>query len=217
MYILLMGPPGAGKGTQSPNLVEKYGVPAISTGDMFRAAVRDNTPLGTKAKEYMDAGQLVPDDVTIGIVKDRLAQEDTKKGFILDGFPRTLDQAIALDVVLQELGINSVHVIDITMEPELLVSRNTGRRICKNCGATYHVANLPSKVEEVCDKCGGELYQRADDQEGTVRKRLEVYSTQTKPLIDYYKNRGLYKQNDGNQDVKKVFQDITNAFEDNQE
>ena len=216
MYILLMGPPGAGKGTQSPNLVEKYGVPAISTGDMFRAAVRDHTPLGTKAKEYMDAGQLVPDDVTIGIVKDRLAQEDTKKGFILDGFPRTLDQAIALDVVLQELGINSVHVIDITMEPELLVSRITGRRICKNCGATYHVTNLPSKVEGVCDKCGGELYQRADDQEATVRKRLEVYSTQTKPLIDYYKNRGLYKQIDGNQNVKKVFQDITTAFEGNQ-
>ena len=216
MYILLMGPPGAGKGTQSPNLVEKYGIPAISTGDMFRAAVRDHTPLGTKAKEYMDAGQLVPDDVTIGIVKDRLAQEDTKKGFILDGFPRTLDQAIALDVVLQELGINSVHVIDITMEPELLVSRITGRRICKNCGATYHVANLPSKVEGVCDKCGGELYQRADDQEATVRKRLEVYSTQTKPLIDYYKNRGLYKQIDGNQNVKKVFQDITTAFEGNQ-
>ncbi len=216
MYILLMGPPGAGKGTQSPNLVEKYGIPAISTGDMFRAAVRDHTPLGTKAKEYMDAGQLVPDDVTIGIVKDRLAQEDTKKGFILDGFPRTLDQAIALDVVLQELGINSVHVIDITMEPELLVSRITGRRICKNCGATYHVTNLPSKVEGVCDKCGGELYQRADDQEATVRKRLEVYSTQTKPLIDYYKNRGLYKQIDGNQDVKKVFQDITTAFEGNQ-
>jgi adenylate kinase len=216
MYILLMGPPGAGKGTQSPNLVEKYGIPAISTGDMFRAAVRDHTPLGTKAKEYMDAGQLVPDDVTIGIVKDRLAQEDTKKGFILDGFPRTLDQAIALDVVLQELGINSVHVIDITMEPELLVSRITGRRICNNCGATYHVTNLPSKVEGVCDKCGGELYQRADDQEATVRKRLEVYSTQTKPLIDYYKNRGLYKQIDGNQDVKKVFQDITTAFEGNQ-
>ena len=216
MYILLMGPPGAGKGTQSPNLVEKYGIPAISTGDMFRAAVRDHTPLGTKAKEYMDAGQLVPDDVTIGIVKDRLAQEDTKKGFILDGFPRTLDQAIALDVVLQELGINSVHVIDITMEPELLVSRITGRRICKNCGATYHVTNLPSKVEGVCDKCGGELYQRADDQEATVRKRLEVYSTQTKPLIDYYKNRGLYKQIDGNQNVKKVFQDITTAFEGNQ-
>ena len=216
MYILLMGPPGAGKGTQSPNLVEKYGIPAISTGDMFRAAVRDHTPLGTKAKEYMDAGQLVPDDVTIGIVKDRLAQEDTKKGFILDGFPRTLDQAIALDVVLQELGINSVHVIDITMEPELLVSRITGRRICKNCGATYHVVNLPPKVEGVCDKCGGELYQRADDQEATVRKRLEVYSTQTKPLIDYYKNRGLYKQIDGNQDVKKVFQDITTAFEGNQ-
>ncbi len=216
MYILLMGPPGAGKGTQSPNLVEKYGIPAISTGDMFRAAVRDHTPLGTKAKEYMDAGQLVPDDVTIGIVKDRLAQEDTKKGFILDGFPRTLDQAIALDVVLQELGINSVHVIDITMEPELLVSRITGRRICKNCGATYHVTNLPSKVEGVCDKCGGELYQRADDQEATVRKRLEVYSTQTKPLIDYYKNRGLYKQIDGNQNVEKVFQDITTAFEGNQ-
>ena len=213
MYILLMGPPGAGKGTQSPNLVEKYGVPAISTGDMFRAAVRDNTPLGTKAKEYMDAGQLVPDDVTIGIVRERLEKDDVKNGFILDGFPRTLEQAIALDVALKELGIDSVQVLDVTAEPELLVQRVIGRRICRQCGATYHLTNLPPKQDGVCDKCGGELYQRADDIEETVRKRLGVYMAQTRPLVDYYENRGFYKRINGNQDVEKVYQDIISALE----
>lgn len=213
MYILLMGPPGAGKGTQSPLLVEKYGIPAISTGDMFRAAVKEETPLGVKAKTFMDAGQLVPDDVTIGIVRERLQKDDTKKGFILDGFPRTIEQAVALDVALKEMGIESVHVIDITMDHELLVSRITGRRICRECGATYHLQNIPPKVEGVCDKCGGELYQRADDSEATVRNRLDVYAKQTKPLVDYYKNRGFYQQIDGNQDVGKVYQDIISSLE----
>lgn len=213
MYILLMGPPGAGKGTQSPRLVERYHIPAISTGDMFRAAVREETPLGVKAKTFMDAGQLVPDDVTIGIVQERLTKDDTKNGFILDGFPRTIDQAIALDVALKDMGIDKVHVIDITMDQNLLVSRITGRRICKNCGATYHVVNLPSKVEGICDVCGGELYQREDDKEETVKSRLEVYARQTKPLVDYYENRGFYKRINGNQDVEKVYEDIVSALE----
>lgn len=213
MYILLMGPPGAGKGTQSPRLVERYHIPAISTGDMFRAAVREETPLGVKAKTFMDAGQLVPDDVTIGIVQERLTKDDTKNGFILDGFPRTIDQAIALDVALKEMGIDKVHVIDITMDQDLLVSRITGRRICKNCGATYHVVNLPPKVEGVCDICGGGLYQREDDKEETVKNRLEVYARQTKPLVDYYENRGFYKRINGNQDVEKVYEDIVSALE----
>ena len=212
MYILLMGPPGAGKGTQAPRLVERYGIPAISTGDMFRSAVREGTPLGLKAKTFMDSGQLVPDDVTIGIVQERLAKDDTKKGFILDGFPRTMEQAIALDVALTEMRIESIHVIDITMDQELLVSRITGRRICKDCGATYHIANIPSKVEGICDKCGGELYQRADDEEATVRNRLEVYEKQTKPLVDYYENRGLYRRINGNQEVSKVCQDMISAL-----
>lgn len=213
MYILLMGPPGAGKGTQSPRLVDRYHIPAISTGDMFRAAVREQTPLGVKAKTFMDAGQLVPDDVTIGIVQERLTKDDTKNGFILDGFPRTIDQAIALDVALKDMGIDKVHVIDITMDHELLVSRITGRRICKNCGATYHVVNLPPKVEGICDVCGGELYQREDDKEETVKNRLEVYAKQTKPLVDYYENRGFYKRINGNQDVEKVYEDIVSALE----
>ncbi|MBP9483184.1 MAG: adenylate kinase [Negativicutes bacterium] len=213
MYILLMGPPGAGKGTQAPRLVEKYGTPHISTGDMFRAAVGEGTPLGVKAKEYMDAGQLVPDDVTIGIVRERLEKDDVKNGFILDGFPRTLEQAIALDVALKELGIDSVQVLDVTAEPELLVQRVIGRRICRQCGATYHLTNLPPKQDGVCDKCGGELYQRADDIEETVRKRLGVYMAQTRPLVDYYENRGFYKRINGNQDVEKVYQDIISALE----
>ena len=213
MYILLMGPPGAGKGTQAPRLVEKYGTPHISTGDMFRAAVGEGTPLGVKAKEYMDAGQLLPDDVTIGIVRERLEKDDVKNGFILDGFPRTLEQAIALDVALKELGIDSVQVLDVTAEPELLVQRVIGRRICRQCGATYHLTNLPPKQDGVCDKCGGELYQRADDIEETVRKRLGVYMAQTRPLVDYYENRGFYKRINGNQDVEKVYQDIISALE----
>lgn len=212
MYILLMGPPGAGKGTQAAKLVESFDIPHISTGDMFRAAVKEGTPLGRKAKEYMDAGQLVPDSVTIGIVKERLAKADCQKGFILDGFPRTLDQAAALDVSLDELGIKLDRVVNITASEDELVLRMTGRRICKGCGATYHVKFNPSGADGKCDKCGGELYQREDDKEETVKKRLAVYQAQTQPLIEYYREKGLYTEIDGLQPIDEVFGDIVTSL-----
>ena len=212
MYILLMGPPGAGKGTQAERLVDAYHIPHISTGDMFRAAVKQGTELGKEAKRYMDAGQLVPDAVTIGIVKDGLAKPECQKGFLLDGFPRTSEQAVALDATLVELGVHLTRVVNIVVPDSELVSRVTGRRICKVCGATYHVSFNAPKVEGVCDKCGGALYQRDDDREETVMKRLEVYHSQTKPLIDYYKAQGLYTEIDGLQAIEKVFNDITASF-----
>ena len=208
MYILLMGPPGAGKGTQAERLIDKYGIPQISTGDMFRAAVKEQTPLGLEAKKYMDNGQLVPDAVTVGIVKERLAKDDCKKGFILDGFPRTTSQAVSLDAILRDLGIKLDGVINIAVPDEELIKRTTGRQICRSCGATYHVTFKPSKVKNVCDKCGGELYQRDDDKVETVKKRLSVYAAQTKPLIDYYKNSNLYIEVDGKQSMEDVFRDI---------
>ena len=208
MHILLMGPPGAGKGTQAAQLVEKFHIPHISTGDMFRAAVKEGTPLGKQAKEYMDNGQLVPDSVTIGIVKERLAKADCSTGFILDGFPRTTEQAEALDRTLQELGIKLDRVINIIVPDGVLVGRMTGRRICRSCGATYHKEYNPSKRGSICDKCGGELYQRDDDREETVTKRLSVYQAQTKPLIEYYQDKGLYTEIDGQQDIDKVLADI---------
>ena len=186
MYILLMGL-RAGKGTQAERLIDKYGIPQISTGDMFRAAVKEQTPLGLEAKKYMDNGQLVPDAVTVGIVKERLSKDDCKKGFILDGFPRTTSQAVSLDAILRDLGIKLDGVINIAVPDEELIKRTTGRQICRSCGTTYHVTFKPSKVKNVCDKCGGELYQRDDDKVETVKKRLSVYAAQTKPLIDYYK------------------------------
>ena len=208
MYILLMGPPGAGKGTQAAMLVDKFGIPHISTGDMFRAAVKEGTELGKQAKACMDAGQLVPDSVTIGIVKERLAKPDCKKGFILDGFPRTLEQANALDVTLGELQIKLDRVVNISVPAEDLISRATGRRICRSCGATYHVAFNPTAKEGICDKCSGETYQRDDDSEATMTKRLTVYSSQTKPLIQYYQDNGLYTEIDGRQSIDKVLADV---------
>jgi len=208
MYILLMGPPGAGKGTQAAMLVDKFGIPHISTGDMFRAAVKEGTELGKQAKACMDAGQLVPDSVTIGIVKERLAKPDCKKGFILDGFPRTLEQANALDVTLGELQIKLDRVVNISVPAEDLISRATGRRICRSCGATYHVAFNPTAKDGVCDKCSGETYQRDDDSEATMTKRLTVYSSQTKPLIQYYQDNGLYTEIDGKQSIDKVLADV---------
>lgn len=213
MYILLMGPPGAGKGTQAANLVQKYGIPHISTGDMFRAAVKEGTELGKKAKACMDAGQLVPDEITIGIVKERLAKPDCAKGFILDGFPRTVEQADALDGILKALSIRLTRAVDISVPSDVLVERAVGRRICKKCGATYHIRFNPSKAEGVCDACGGETYQRADDSEETMKNRLSVYEAQTKPLISYYREAGLYSEIDGSQEMSKVFADITACLE----
>ena len=191
MYILLMGPPGAGKGTQAEKLIAEYKIPHISTGDMFRAAVKQGTELGKEAKRYMDAGGLVPDVVTIGIVREGLAKPECANGFILDGFPRTEEQAVALDGILTDLGI-----------------KLTGRRICKACGATYHVEYNPSKVDGMCDKCGGALYQRDDDKEETVKNRLHAYHSQTEPLIEYYKKQGVYHEIDGLQEIGKVYADV---------
>ena len=204
MHILLMGPPGAGKGTQAANLVKEFGIPHISTGDMFRAAVKEGTALGLQAKACMDAGKLVPDEVTIGIVKERLAKPDCKKGFILDGFPRTVEQADALSGILKELGLCLTAALNITVPTADLIERAVGRRICKSCGATYHVKFNPPAKDAVCDACSGDLYQRADDSEETMKNRLSVYEAQTKPLIDYYEKAGVYKEIDGRQTIDAV-------------
>ena len=212
MYILLMGPPGAGKGTQAEKLIREYGIPQISTGDMFRAAVKSGTALGKEAKSYMDKGALVPDSVTVGIVKERLAQDDCKKGWILDGFPRTTAQASALDAILHDLGIQLTAVLDFNVNRDDLVKRVSGRLVCRQCGASFHKEFRPPKQEGVCDNCGGELYQRADDNEVTVRERLAVYDTSTKPLIDYYKVSGRFYEINGDQSMDKVFADVQAAL-----
>ncbi len=208
MNIIMLGPPGAGKGTQAKMLVEEFGIPQISTGDMLRAAVAEGTELGKKAKEYMDRGQLVPDEVVIGIVRERLSKPDCHKGFILDGFPRTVPQAEALDKILQEMGKRIDCVINIVVPDEEILKRLTGRRTCRKCGAMYHVEFNPPKKEGVCDKCGGELYQRDDDKEETIRKRLEVYKAQTEPLVDYYKKKGVLVDIDGTKSIQEIYQDI---------
>lgn len=212
MYILLMGPPGAGKGTQAERLIREYGIPQISTGDMFRAAVKSGTPLGKEAKSYMDKGALVPDSVTVGIVKERLAQEDCKDGWILDGFPRTTAQAASLDSILHEMGISLTAVLGINANREDLVKRVSGRLVCRKCSASFHRDFRPPKQQGVCDNCGGELYQRADDNEKTIRSRLAVYDEQTKPLIDYYKMSGCYVDIDGDQSMDAVFSDIKGSL-----
>lgn len=212
MYILLMGPPGAGKGTQAAKLVEEFKIPHISTGDMFRQAVKEGTPLGKQAKEFMDAGKLVPDSVTIGIVKERLAKADCKKGFILDGFPRTLEQAEALGKTLRTLNITLTRVVNINVPHGDLVSRVTGRRICKSCGRAFHVEFNPSTKGENCDACGGQLYQRADDSEATVVNRLSVYDAQTQPLIAYYEQQGLYTEIDGRQPIDEVYEGVVKSL-----
>ena len=208
MYLLLMGPPGAGKGTQAARLVERYDIPHVSTGDIFRGALQERTPLGLEAKRYMDVGALVPDLVTVGITRERLAKSDCIGGFILDGFPRTLEQAHALDQMLAKMGIRLNRVLNIVVPDEELIPRLTGRRICQSCGSTYHVRFRPPSTPEVCDRCGGDLYQRTDDHEDTVRERLEVYRRQTQPLIQYYKERDLYTEIKGAQPTDAVFRDI---------
>ncbi|SHN52568.1 adenylate kinase [Desulfitobacterium chlororespirans] len=213
MRAILMGPPGAGKGTQAADLITRYHIPHISTGDMFRAAIKAGTALGMKAKEYMDAGSLVPDEVTIGIVAERLAEPDCSKGFLLDGFPRTVAQADALDKILTQLKMNLDGVINIEVPEAKLLERLTGRRICRQCGGTYHMVFNPPAAEAVCDKCGGELYQRSDDTLETAKNRLQVYNDQTQPLIDYYREKGLLKEINGDQDIAQVLQDIVDAME----
>ena len=203
-----MGLPGAGKGTQAETIVEKYGIPHISTGDMFRAAIKEGTELGKQAKAYMDAGDLVPDEVTIGIVRERLGKEDCEQGFLLDGFPRTVPQAEALERILADMGRNIDYVIHIDVDRDQLVERLTGRRICRNCGATYHTVFNPPKEAGVCDKCHGELYQRDDDQEDTVANRLDVNIRQQEPLLAYYRDKGVLRTIDGDRSIDAVFRDI---------
>jgi adenylate kinase len=206
--LVLMGLPGAGKGTQAEQIVDRYGIPHISTGDMFRAAMKDGTELGLQAKSFMDKGELVPDEVTIGIVRERLSKEDCQKGFLLDGFPRTVPQADALEDMLSQLDKKIDYVINIDVDHELLMERLTGRRICKNCGATYHLVFNPPATEHLCDRCGGELYQRADDNAETVQNRLDVNMQQAKPLLDFYETKGYLRNIDGQRDIKVVFADI---------
>jgi adenylate kinase len=213
MNIVLMGLPGAGKGTQADKIVEKYEIPHISTGDMFRAAIKGGTELGLKAKSFMDNGALVPDEVTIGIVRERLSKSDCDNGFLLDGFPRTVPQAAALDALLADLNKNVEHVLNIQVEQEELIKRLTGRRICKVCGTAYHLVFNPPQVDGVCDKDGGELYQRADDNPETVTNRLEVNMKQTQPLLDYYGDKGVLTNINGQQDIHKVFADLNALLE----
>jgi len=208
MNLVLMGLPGAGKGTQAEKIVEKYNIPHISTGDMFRAAIKDGTELGLQAKSFMDKGALVPDEVTIGIVKERLSKDDCKEGFLLDGFPRTVAQAAALEDMLSELKRPIDYVINVDVDKDILMERLTGRRICKECGATYHLVFNPPANEGVCTRCGGELYQRADDNAETVQNRLEVNLAQTKPLISFYEDKGTLRNINGQQDINVVFEEI---------
>ncbi|EOT38939.1 adenylate kinase [Enterococcus dispar] len=209
MNLVLMGLPGAGKGTQAERIVDAYQIPHISTGDMFRAAMANQTALGLEAKAYMDKGELVPDEVTNGIVKERLAEPDTDKGFLLDGFPRTLDQAKALDQMLKELGKKLDAVVEIHVPSEILVERLAGRYMCRNCGATYHKIFNPTKVEGTCDRCGGhEFYQREDDKPETVKNRLAVNIKSSEPILSYYKDQGLLQSIDGDRDIDAVFADV---------
>ena len=212
MRLVLLGPPGAGKGTQAVVLAEEWRIPHISTGDMFRKAVKDGTTMGKKAKEYMDQGLLVPDEVVVGIVAERLEQEDVADGFILDGFPRTVAQADALTEILQTAGTTLNAAVNIVVPEEILVKRLSGRRVCRSCGATYHVEFTPPTDENVCDKCGGELYQRDDDKEETVRKRLTEYIEKTSPLVAYYAGKGILRNIDGSESAEKVLGNIRTAL-----
>lgn len=215
MNIVLLGPPGAGKGTQSEGLIKRLFLPHISTGDMFRSAISAGTPLGIEAKDYMDRGQLVPDDVTIGIIKDRLIQPDCREGFLLDGFPRNTLQAEILDEFMAESNTSLDAVINIKVPLENLVTRLTGRRMCRSCGSIYHLEYNAPTAEGVCDNCGGGLYQRSDDQEEAVKQRLIVYEERTAPLIDYYQNKGILHNVDGDRPVKEVLAAIGDIFNEN--
>lgn len=212
LRTVLLGPPGAGKGTQAVRIVEKYGIPHISTGDIFRENIKNGTELGKKAQEYMNKGELVPDDLVIDLATDRLMADDCKDGFLLDGFPRTVYQAEKLDEFLEAHGQKLDVVLDIEVEKEELITRLTGRRVCKACGASFHVVNIPPKKEGICDFCGGELIQRADDTVETVENRIEVYNSQTMPLVDYYKKAGNIVTIDGALPLDTVFAEIVKAI-----
>ena len=212
LRTILLGPPGAGKGTQAVKIVEKYSIPHISTGDIFRENIKNETELGKRAKSYMDRGELVPDELVVEIATDGLAKNDCKNGFLLDGFPRTIFQAEKLDEFLTKRGEKIDKVINIDVEKDALVKRITGRRVCKSCGASYHVVNIPPKKDGVCDLCDGELIQRADDTEETVLNRIDVYNKQTKPLVDYYDKAGVIVNIDGNKDLDDVLSDIITAL-----
>lgn len=211
--MILLGPPGAGKGTQAEKLSEAYGIPHISTGDMFREAVAEGTALGLQAKGFMESGQLVPDEVTIGIVRERLHRSDCRKGFLLDGFPRTVPQAEALDEILSELSEKLDAVINIEASEDKIVRRLSQRRVCGDCGTIYHMETKPPTPDGRCKVCGGEIYQRADDSEETVRKRLEVYRLQTEPLIRYYEKKGLLKRVSGDNDIETVSRETFKILE----
>ncbi len=216
MRLIIMGPPGAGKGSQASKIVKFYKVPHISTGDMFREALKKETELGLLAKSYMDKGELVPDEVTIGLVKERFLRDDCKEhGFLLDGFPRNIAQAEALDKMLAEIEWNVDHVINIEVASELLINRVIGRRVCKTCGETFHVEYNKPKVDGICDACGAALIQRKDDTYETIKNRLDVYDLQTKPLLDYYNEQGLVFTVDGSQSFENVFAQIENKLGDN--
>ncbi len=212
MKIIMLGAPGAGKGTQAKMIAEKYSLPHISTGDIFRANIKNGTELGMEAKSYMDKGQLVPDELTVKILLDRVAKDDCKNGYVLDGFPRTIPQAKVLEDALNKTGEKIDYAINVDVPDENIIKRMSGRRACVNCGATYHIVNVPPKKEGICDKCGSELILRDDDKEETVKNRLTVYHDQTQPLIDFYSERKVLKNVDGTLDMMDVFKAITNIL-----
>jgi adenylate kinase len=213
MNLIFMGPPGAGKGTQAKLFAKTYNIPQISTGDILRQAVKEGTPLGKKAQIYLEKGELVPDEIMIGIIKDRLQEGDCQKGWLMDGFPRTIWQAVALDEILRQRGLSLDAVINLYLQEEELIKRVSGRRVCRNCGETFHVIFNPPLQEGICDKCGGPLYQREDDKEDTVRKRLQVYRARTKPLIEYYWEKGsLISIDGGERTIEDVFKSIRDAI-----
>lgn len=208
MKIIMLGAPGAGKGTQAKMIADKYSIPHISTGDIFRANIKNGTELGKKAKTYMDQGLLVPDELVVDLVVDRVGQTDCSNGYVLDGFPRTIPQAESLDAALEKLGSKVDYAINVEVPDENIVRRMSGRRACVACGATYHIVHIPTKVEGICDRCGSELILRDDDKPETVKKRLAVYHEQTQPLIDYYNDKKVLVEVDGTKDMNDVFTDI---------
>ena len=212
MKIIMLGAPGAGKGTQAKQIAAKYEIPHISTGDIFRANIKEGTALGMEAKSYMDKGQLVPDELTVKILLDRESKDDCKNGYVLDGFPRTIPQADVLDKAVSELNDKIDYAINVDVKDDNIIRRMSGRRACLNCGATYHIVNVPPKKEGICDTCGSELVIRDDDKEETVKARLLAYHEQTQPLIDYYNNKGILKEVDGTKDMNDVFADIVNIL-----